>query len=54
MTWKLWSSDSLKGLALGLVLGVPLIAMVLWLMQAGGSYLGGCGPGAPWFFGSCF
>ncbi len=38
MTWKLWLSDSLKGLALGLVLGVPLIAMVLWLMQAGGVY----------------
>ena len=38
MTWKLWLSDSLKGLVLGLVLGVPLIAMVLWLMQAGGVY----------------
>ncbi len=38
MTWMLWLSDSLKGLALGLVLGVPLIAMVLWLMQAGGVY----------------
>ena len=38
MTWKLWLSDSIKGLALGLVLGVPLIAMVLWLMQAGGVY----------------
>ena len=38
MTCKLWLSDSLKGLALGLVLGVPLIAMVLWLMQAGGVY----------------
>lgn len=38
MTWKLWLSDSLKGLVLGLVLGVPLIAMILWLMQAGGVY----------------
>jgi STE24 endopeptidase len=38
MTWKLWLSDSAKGLILGLVLGVPLIAMVLWLMQAGGVY----------------
>jgi len=38
MTWKLWLSDSLKGLVLGLVLGVPLIAMVLWLMHAGGVY----------------
>ncbi|MEO0028519.1 MAG: Protease HtpX [Pseudomonadota bacterium] len=38
MTWTLWLSDSVKGLLLGLVLGVPLIAMVLWLMQAGGAY----------------
>ena len=38
MTWSLWLSDSVKGLLLGLVLGVPLIAMVLWLMQAGGAY----------------
>ncbi|MEY3408806.1 MAG: Protease HtpX, partial [Pseudomonadota bacterium] len=38
MTWSLWFSDSVKGLLLGLVLGVPLIAMVLWLMQAGGAY----------------
>lgn len=38
MTWKLWLSDSVKGILLGLVLGVPLIAMVLWLMQAGGAY----------------
>ena len=38
MTWSLWFSDSVKGLLLGLALGVPLIAMVLWLMQAGGAY----------------
>jgi STE24 endopeptidase len=38
MTWKLWLSDASKGLILGLVLGVPLIALVLWLMQAGGTY----------------
>ena len=38
MTWKLWLSDSLKGLVLGLILGIPLIAMVLWLMHAGGVY----------------
>ncbi len=36
MTWKLWLSDAIKGLALGLVMGVPFIALVLWLMQAGG------------------
>ena len=38
MTWNLWLSDAIKGLLLGLVIGVPLIAMVLWLMQAGGVY----------------
>ncbi len=38
MTWKLWLSDAAKGLILGLVLGVPLIALILWLMQAGGPY----------------
>ncbi len=35
-TWRLWFSDALKGLALGLVLGVPMVWLVLWLMQAGG------------------
>jgi STE24 endopeptidase len=38
ITWRLWTSDAFKGLLLGLVLGVPLIALVLWLMQAGGQY----------------
>jgi STE24 endopeptidase len=38
MTWALWLTDSVKGLMLGLLLGVPLIALVLWLMQAGGVY----------------
>jgi STE24 endopeptidase len=38
MTWRLWLSDAAKGLLLGLVLGVPIIATVLWLMQAGGDY----------------
>jgi len=38
MTGSLWLTDTLKGLVLGLVLGVPLIALVLWLMQAGGVY----------------
>ncbi len=37
MTWRLWLSDAVKGLVLGLVLGVPMIALVLWLMQAGGA-----------------
>ena len=38
MTWSLWLSDAFKGLLLGLVLGVPIIALVLWLMQVGGAY----------------
>ena len=33
---KLWLLDMIKGVTLGLVLGVPLIALILWLMQAGG------------------
>ena len=37
MTPALWLTDLAKGLTLGLVLGVPLLALVLWLMQAGGS-----------------
>ena len=37
MTWRLWLSDAVKGLLLGMVLGVPMIALVLWLMQAGGA-----------------
>jgi STE24 endopeptidase len=37
MTWGLWFSDALKGWVLGLVLGVPMIGLVLWLMQAGGA-----------------
>lgn len=38
MTWSLWLTDAFKGLLLGLVLGIPLIALVLWLMQVGGAY----------------
>jgi len=36
-TWRLWLSDAFKGLALGLVLGVPMVWLVLWLMQVGGA-----------------
>ena len=38
MTLRLWLIDSVKGLLLGLVLGLPLVALVLWLMHAGGAY----------------
>ena len=37
MTWKLWLADLFKGLALGAVLGLPLAALVLWLMESAGS-----------------
>src|SRR5207253_5614674 len=38
MTFKLWLIDMLKGVALGVALGLPLLAVVLWLMSAGGSW----------------
>ena len=37
MTWKLWLADLGKGMALGAVLGLPLAALVLWLMEFAGS-----------------
>ncbi len=36
MTLSLWWSDMAKGVAVGTVLGLPIIFLVLWLMQAGG------------------
>jgi STE24 endopeptidase len=38
MTWKLFVADLAKGLAVGAVLGVPLLLAVLWLMLAAGTY----------------
>ena len=37
MTPALWLTDLVKGLVVGAVLGLPLLALVLWLMQAGGT-----------------
>jgi STE24 endopeptidase len=37
MTLGLWITDAIKGIALGIVLGLPLLWVVLWLMAAGGS-----------------
>jgi len=37
ITPALWLSDMAKGLVLGLALGTPLLGLVLWLMQVGGS-----------------
>ncbi|AQW32259.1 M48 family metallopeptidase (plasmid) [Ralstonia syzygii subsp. celebesensis] len=36
MTWKLWLADSLKGLTVGIALGLPLLLAVLWLMHSMG------------------
>ena len=36
-TPKLWLSDLVKALLVGMVLGLPILWVVLWLMQAGGS-----------------
>ena len=36
MTMRLWLSDLAKGLGVGAVLGLPLLALVLWLMDTGG------------------
>lgn len=35
-TPKLWVSDLIKGLAVGLILGLPILWLVLWLMKSGG------------------
>lgn len=37
MTWRLWLGDTLKGVALGAALGLPLAAAILWLMAQAGS-----------------
>ncbi|WP_404826413.1 M48 family metallopeptidase [Diaphorobacter aerolatus] len=37
-TVKLWLSDLLKSALLGAVIGLPLAALILWLMGAAGSY----------------
>jgi STE24 endopeptidase len=36
MTLKLFVVDLVKGLAVGAVLGIPLLVLILWLMQAAG------------------
>ena len=36
-TWQLYLQDTLKGMALGALIGLPLLALVLWLMGAAGT-----------------
>ena len=38
MTWKTWISDLLKSGVLMLVIGIPLVAVILWLMNQAGQY----------------
>jgi len=38
MTWKLYLVDALKGAAVGAALGLPLAALVLWIMGAAGAW----------------
>ena len=37
MTWRLYVVDMLKGIGVAVVLGLPLAALVLWIMSATGS-----------------
>jgi STE24 endopeptidase len=37
-TWKLYLTDKIKGLMLGIGIGLPFLFVVLWLMDATGSY----------------
>jgi len=37
MTWRLWLADTLKSAALGAAIGLPLAALILWLMQRSGN-----------------
>jgi STE24 endopeptidase len=36
MTWKLYLADQLKGVLVGVVIGLPLAALVLWIMGEAG------------------
>jgi len=37
MTWKLYLADALKGLLVGAIIGLPIAALILWIMGAAGS-----------------
>ena len=37
MTWKLWLADAAKGVLLGAAIGLPIAALILWLMGAAGN-----------------
>ncbi len=37
MTFKLWLADTVKGVLVGAVIGLPVVALILWLMSSAGS-----------------
>ena len=37
MTFNLWLLDAVKGILLGAVIGLPIVALILWLMSSAGS-----------------
>jgi len=37
MTWRLWLLDAIKALVLGALIGLPIAALILWLMHAAGA-----------------
>lgn len=38
MTWRLYLADALKGALVGALIGLPIAALILWLMGAAGSF----------------
>lgn len=38
MSLRLWAADLAKGLAVGIAIGLPLVALILWLMGAAGRW----------------
>jgi STE24 endopeptidase len=38
MSWRIWFSDAVKGLLLGALIGLPIAALILWLMGAAGRF----------------
>ena len=37
MTFKLWLADMVKGVLIGAVIGLPIVALILWLMSSAGN-----------------
>lgn len=37
MTWKLWLKDTLKSIGIGTAIGLPIAALILWIMGAAGA-----------------